>query len=70
MKRVTIVVDTNVLLDYLVVIQKLVGDIEKTEWPSVVLIPGVVISELDWYVDPSWEACLTTAGGLKKGLPG
>ena len=46
----TIVVDTNVLLDYLMVIQKLVADIERTKWPSVIIIPSVVISELDWCV--------------------
>lgn len=49
---VTVVVDTNVLLDYLVVIQRFVADLEKTKWPSVVIIPSVVISELDWCVDP------------------
>ena len=47
---VTVVVDTNVLVDYLMVIQKFVGDIESTKWPSVVIIPSVVISELDWCV--------------------
>lgn len=46
----TVVVDTNVLLEYLMVIQKFVADIERTEWPSVVVIPSVVISELDWCV--------------------
>jgi len=34
------------------VIQKFVADIERTKWPSVVVIPSVVISELDWYVGP------------------
>jgi len=48
--EVTVVVDTNVLLDYLMVIQKFVADIERTKWPSVVVIPSVVISELDWCV--------------------
>lgn len=43
-------VDTNVLLDYLMVIQKFVADVERTKWPSVVVIPSVVISELDWCV--------------------
>jgi len=51
--RVTVVVDTNVLLDYLMVIQKFVGDIERTKWPCVVVIPSVVISELDWCVCPT-----------------
>ena len=49
----TVVVDTNVLLDYLMVIQKLVADIERTKWASVIVIPSVVISELDWYVGPT-----------------
>jgi len=53
---VTVVVDTNVLLDYLMVIQKFVADIERTKWSSVVVIPSVVISELDWYVG-SVPAC-------------
>jgi len=44
------VVDTNVLLDYLMLIQKFVADIERTKWPTVVVIPSVVISELDWCV--------------------
>lgn len=52
-KGVTVVVDTNVLLDYLMVIQKFVADIERTKWPSVVVIPSVVISELDWCVGPA-----------------
>lgn len=50
---ITIVVDTNVLLDYLMVIQKFVADIERMRWPSVVVIPNVVISELDWCVGPA-----------------
>lgn len=48
----TIVVDTNVLLDYLMVVQRFVTDIENAKWPSVVVIPNVVISELDWCVAP------------------
>lgn len=35
------------------VIQKFVADIERMKWPSVVVIPSVVISELDWYVGPT-----------------
>ena len=49
---VTVIIDTNVLLDYLMVIQKFVADVERMKWPSVVVIPSVVISELDWYVGP------------------
>jgi hypothetical protein len=48
---VTVIVDTNVLLDYLMVIQKFVADIERMKWPSVIVIPSVVISELDWCID-------------------
>ena len=50
---VTVIVDTNVLLDYLMVVQKFVADIERMKWPSVVVIPSVVISELDWCVCPT-----------------
>ena len=49
----TVVVDTNVLLDYLMVIQKLTADIERTEWASVIIILSVVISELGWCVGPT-----------------
>jgi hypothetical protein len=55
-RAITVVLDTNVLLDYLMVIQKFVGDVERMKWPSVVVIPSVVISELDWCADPS--ACV------------
>lgn len=58
--KVTVVVDTNVLLDYLMVIRKFVADIERTKWPSVIIIPSVVISELDWQKNArkaiSWSA--------------
>jgi hypothetical protein len=48
---VHIVLDTNVLLGRLVmVIQKFVEDIERMGWPSSVVVPNVVISELDWWV--------------------
>jgi hypothetical protein len=53
---VTVVLDTNVLLSHLIVIQRFVADIEKLEWPSLIIIPHVVISELDWY---SGQAILT-----------
>ena len=62
MTRVTIVIDTNVLLDYLMVIQKFVADVEKTGWPSVVVIPSVVISELDWCVNLSAFAFKLSVG--------
>ena len=35
------------------VVQKFVADIERMKWPSVVVIPNVVISELDWCVCPT-----------------
>jgi hypothetical protein len=50
--KVTVVIDTNVLLDYLMVIQKFVADVEKTRRPCVIVIPSVVVSELDWCVEP------------------
>ncbi|KAF9534214.1 PIN domain-containing protein [Crepidotus variabilis] len=42
-----LVVDTNVLLHYLEVLQQFVEDIERLGFPTVVIIPGVVIVELD-----------------------
>lgn len=68
--KATVIVDTNVLLDYLMVIQKFVADIEQAEWPSVVVIPSAVISELDWQKNTrksiSWSARAASRWILEK----
>jgi rRNA-processing protein FCF1 len=42
-----VVLDTNILLDYLDVIQAFVAEIEEQGLPVLIIIPGVVIYELD-----------------------
>lgn len=42
-----VVVDTNVLLHHLEVLQQFVEDAERLGAPTVVVIPGIVIQELD-----------------------
>lgn len=42
-----LVVDTNILLHHLEPLQQFVEDIEKSSIPTVVVVPGIVIHELD-----------------------
>jgi len=42
-----LVVDTNILLHHLEPLQQFVEDIEKASIPTVVVVPGIVIHELD-----------------------
>lgn len=51
-----LVLDTNVLLGHLDVLQQFVDDVERTSAPVIVIVPGVVLSELDGYVSPPWTA--------------
>ena len=46
-----IVLDTNIVLHYLEVIDHFITDIETLSLPVMVIIPGVVINELDGYDD-------------------
>lgn len=43
-----LVLDTNILIHFLDTIQQFVADAEALNLPVIVLIPGVVVSELDW----------------------
>lgn len=45
-----LVIDTNVLLDHLEVLEQFVKDIKEWNLPVIVVIPGIVIQELDGYV--------------------
>lgn len=47
MAHISIVLDTNVLLGHLEVMQQFAEDIEKVGEPISVVIPGVVVQELD-----------------------
>lgn len=42
-----IVVDTNILLHYLDVVQRFAEDAEHHSFPALIVVPGVVIYELD-----------------------
>lgn len=44
------VVDTNIFINYLDILQVFVEDCERTNAPVVVVVPGIVISELDGWV--------------------
>jgi len=42
-----VVIDTNILLHSLEVLQQFVEDIEKLSVPTIIVVPGIVIHELD-----------------------
>lgn len=46
--EIYIVLDTNILLNYLSTVKRAVAIIEREHLPVVILIPGIVISELDF----------------------
>jgi hypothetical protein len=48
-----IVLDTNIVLHHLEVIDCFITDVERLSLPVMVIIPGVVINELDGYDDRS-----------------
>ena len=45
-----IILDTNIILHYLEVIDDFIADIQTLSLPMMIIIPGVVINELDGYV--------------------
>lgn len=64
-----VVLDTNILLDYLDVIQVFVTEVEERELPVLIIIPGVVIYELDGQKNRerlSWFARRASSWLLKK----
>jgi rRNA-processing protein FCF1 len=42
-----VVIDTNLLLHHLKVLQQFVEDIENLSLPTIIVVPGIVIHELD-----------------------
>lgn len=48
-----IVVDTNILLEFLDIVQTFVSEAEQHRLPVLIIIPGAVIHELD-----AWAACI------------
>jgi hypothetical protein len=48
-----LVLDTNILLHHFDVVVQFVSDIERLKLPVTVIIPGVVIYELDRFIKPS-----------------
>jgi rRNA-processing protein FCF1 len=64
-----VVLDTNILLDYLDVIQTFVTEVEEQGLPVMIIIPGVVIYELDGQKNRerlSWFARRASSWLLKK----
>ncbi|KAG1872710.1 PIN domain-containing protein [Suillus tomentosus] len=64
-----VVLDTNILLDYLDVIQVFVTEVEERGLPVLIIIPGVVIYELDGQKNRerlSWFARRASSWLLKK----
>ncbi|KAG2156162.1 PIN domain-containing protein [Suillus clintonianus] len=64
-----VVLDTNILLDYLDVIQAFVAEVEEQRLPVLMIIPGVVIYELDGQKNReslSWFARRASSWLLKK----
>lgn len=64
-----VVLDTNILLDYLDVIQAFVAEVEEQGLPVLIIIPGVVIYELDGQKNRerlSWFARRASSWLLKK----
>ncbi|THH14885.1 hypothetical protein EW146_g5508 [Bondarzewia mesenterica] len=64
-----LVLDTNVLLDHLDALQQFVSDVESMLMPVVVVIPGVVLSELDGQKNRpglAWSARRASTWLLKK----
>ncbi|KAG1892347.1 hypothetical protein F4604DRAFT_1698956 [Suillus subluteus] len=64
-----VVLDTNILLDYLDVIQTFVTEVEEQGLPVLIIIPGVVIYELDGQKNRerlSWFARRASSWLLKK----
>jgi predicted ribonuclease YlaK len=47
-----LIIDTNVLLDHLEVLKKFVEHVEGRGLPVILVVPGIVIQELDGSVSP------------------
>ncbi|KAH9943493.1 PIN domain-containing protein [Epithele typhae] len=66
---VYVILDTNVLIDYQTVIEQFCADLEKTRYPIKIIIPSVVLGELDGLKhNPAlqWFARQATTWLLKK----
>ncbi|KAI0750746.1 PIN domain-containing protein [Daedaleopsis nitida] len=64
-----IVIDTNVLIDYCGIIERFCEDVEASRYPIMIIIPGVVLSELDGLKNRpglQWFARQATTWLLKK----
>ncbi|EJD01230.1 uncharacterized protein FOMMEDRAFT_169392 [Fomitiporia mediterranea MF3/22] len=58
--QIDLVVDTNVLLRYLDVLQQFAGDVDRVHFPISIIIPGIVVEELDYQKnDKSRQLCWT-----------
>lgn len=50
-KYLHVVIDTNVLIDYCGIVEQFCADVEKAGYPILIIIPSVVLGELDGCVD-------------------
>ncbi|KAI0375574.1 hypothetical protein BV20DRAFT_3131 [Pilatotrama ljubarskyi] len=68
-RRLYVVIDTNVLIDYCGIVEQFCADVEKSPYPIVIIIPSVVLSELDGLKNRpelQWFARQATTWLLKK----
>ncbi|TFK91475.1 hypothetical protein K466DRAFT_515247 [Polyporus arcularius HHB13444] len=64
-----VVLDTNVLIDYCGIIEQFCEDVERVKYPIMIIVPSVVLSELDGLKnrdDLQWFARQATTWLLKK----
>ncbi|KAI0719619.1 PIN domain-containing protein [Cerioporus squamosus] len=64
-----VVLDTNVLIDYCGIIEHFCEDVERVKYPIMIIVPSVVLSELDGLKnreDLQWFARQATTWLLKK----
>ena len=47
-----LIIDTNVLIDYKTIIELFCHDVEQAKLPIKLIIPSVVLGELDGYATP------------------
>ncbi|KIK68018.1 hypothetical protein GYMLUDRAFT_256812 [Collybiopsis luxurians FD-317 M1] len=49
-----VVPDTNILVNFLDILSSFAEDVEKSDFRVVIVIPGAVVSELDWQKKDNW----------------
>ncbi|KAI0650750.1 PIN domain-containing protein [Trametes meyenii] len=68
-KHLYVIIDTNVLIDYCGIVEQFCADVEKVGYPIMIIIPSVVLGELDGLKNRpelQWFARQATTWLLKK----